>query len=204
MIFWDIIVSGEYLIIALVVLVVSVVWMWIVQYRKLVRDDRKYDLMLNKIRDFISDGDIESAVGTCLNTNTPAARVAAKGLSLIGNPMPVIISSMNQEITAQKENIGTGLQWFRFIAVISPLLGLGGTLAGIWWQLDNITSSGIIEETQNIPELIAPTLFTTIAGLFAGIFALFAFTCLNGRVKKSVQKLYEAASDAENILNHPS
>lgn len=202
--FWDIIASGEYVIIALAVLIIVVVWMWIAQNRKLVKDQKKYSRMLNQIRDFISDGDVESAVGACINTATPASMVSAKGFSMIGKPMLEITISMNQEAKSQRENIGTGLEWFKFIAVISPLLGLGGTLAGIWWQLESLAETELGADMQIVSELIAPTLFTTISGLFTGIFALFALTCLNVRVKKSIQNLYKAVSDVEDILNQPS
>lgn len=202
--FWEYIVAGEYVIIALGILFIIALWIWIDRTDKLVKDDKKYNLMLSKVRDFIAEGDIENAVGICRKTQTSASLVMAKGLSMIGNPMEVITSSMIQESTLQKENYGNGGQWLKFISVISPLLGIGGTMAGIWSRLMILTSDGGVVDIPVISEAVAPALFTTIAGLFVGIMSLLCFTCLNVRVKKTVKNIYKAIDDVENILNQPS
>ena len=42
---------------------------------------------MNRIRDYISDGKISTAVNLCRKTDTPIARMIEKGIERIGRPM---------------------------------------------------------------------------------------------------------------------
>jgi len=53
---------------------------------------------MNRIKDYIHEGKIESALALCRKTDTPAARMVEKGITRLGRPM--------SDITEAIENVG--------------------------------------------------------------------------------------------------
>ena len=200
---WESIQRGEYVMFALAVLVVAVICIWWIRSVKLKRAAKGTPTFLQKIRDHVVEGDLDNARQLCEMSSSPAARVVEAGLSRVGGNMTEVRNAMEAVAAIEKETMEKGERWLRMIAVISPLLGLGGTLVGIIDRLRDLGNDAGMVDTSMVCGALAPTIVTTVAGLVTGIIALFAYACLDSYVAASKRKIEEAAVEFTNLLNEP-
>ena len=204
MTFWETVERGEYVMIALAVLFILSVCIWWVRAAKLNRQRKTYPVIMYRMKDHITEGDIENAQKFCQSLSSPGARVISVGLTRIGKPMPEITADLQTVSNIEKEEMAKGSRWLWAIAVISPLLGLGGTLVGIIDRLKDLGEMGASVDLSMICGAISPTIVTTVAGLGVGIFSLIAYTFLEAAIDSSRRDLDKVAVDFIDILNTPS
>lgn len=205
MTFWDTVESGEYVMIALAVILITIITIWWVRGVKLKRARlKKLTLVTDKVRDCISEGDIDNAIGTCLATHTATGHVMATGLTKVGRPMMEIRDSMQQESALKLAELDKGSVWLRYLAAISPLLGLGGTLAGVCHRVYEIVDKEMPVEPIIIAEAVNPTIVTTIAGIGVGIIALVGAGCLESGLAKIKLDMARGAESVGKLLSQPS
>ena len=95
---WTMAQYGGWIMIILGVLLAFACYIFIerlVVLKKATQEDKSF---MDRIRDYIHDGKIDSAVNLCRTTNTPSARMIEKGISRIGRPM--------QDVQVAVENVG--------------------------------------------------------------------------------------------------
>lgn len=204
MTFWETIERGEYVMIALALLLIVIICIWCVRGVRLGRLKRKYAPLMHRVRDHVVEGDIENARQLCDVYLSPGSRVVETGLSHIGNRMADVRDAMRDTAEMEKEKMAAGARWLKAIAVISPLLGLGGTLVGVIDRLRDLGESAGMVDTAVVCGAVAPTIVTTVAGLGVGIFSLIALTCLEGSINKARRNLDELAMELIDLLNEPS
>lgn len=204
MTFWETVERGEYVMIALAVLFILIICLWWLKADKLRKQTKSYPDLMNRIRDHVMEGDIENAIQFCASVTTPGAKIIETGLNRIGHSIEDVLSSMKEKALIEKDAMGLGIPWLRTIAVISPLLGLGGTLIGIIDQLRDLGEQGHLVDLSMLCSAIAPTIVTTVSGIGVGIFALLAYSCLETQINYSGHQLDEVASEFTDLLNEPS
>ena len=98
----DVIISGGPIGIAiaiiLLILAVFAIYILIERYLTIKRAGEVDESFMAQIRSYVQTGDIESALNLCRNTDTPVARLVAKGLQRIGKPL--------EDINTAVENVG--------------------------------------------------------------------------------------------------
>ena len=77
-------------------------------------------------------------------------------------------SSINSQIEYEVKKLESGLTYIKNIATIAPLLGLLGTVIGVYKSFEAITANGLGDPTI-FSNGIAVALITTIAGLIVAI-----------------------------------
>lgn len=77
-------------------------------------------------------------------------------------------STINSQIEYEVKKLESGLTYIKNIATIAPLLGLLGTVIGVYKSFEAITKSGLGDPTI-FSNGIAIALITTIAGLIVAI-----------------------------------
>ena len=90
--------GGPIIMIPLLILSIIAVYIFIerlVTIRKASKEDKDF---MNRIKDYITDGKIDSATKLCQKTNTPSARMIEKGISRLGKPMNDVLVAI--------ENVG--------------------------------------------------------------------------------------------------
>lgn len=204
MTFWETVERGEYVMIAEAVLLILCVCIWWIRSIRLGSQSKKYSPLMQRVRDHVVEGDIENARQLCSASPSPGAAVIESGLSHLGKSMLEIRAAISQVSQIEKESMGRGSRWLRAIAVIAPLLGLGGTLVGVIDRLRELGVAGASVDIAAVCDNIAPTIVTTVAGLGVGVFALVAFTFLEGRIDSSRRKLDMVANEFTDLLNEPA
>ena len=86
---WDMALKGGWIMAVLAVLSVVCFYNFferLAVIRKAGKDD---PMFMERIRDYIRTGEIESAINYCRITNTPSARMIEKGITRMGRPVPM-------------------------------------------------------------------------------------------------------------------
>lgn len=166
------------------------------------KEDKSF---MDRIRDYIHDGKIDSALNLCKQTNTPASRMIEKGITRIGRPM--------QDVQVAVENVGNlevgklekGLVIMATIAGGAPMLGFLGTVLGMIRTFYNMaqTSGGVIEMSA-LSTGMYEAMVTTVGGLIVGILAMFAYNMLVARIDRVVRLLEARTMEFMDLLNEPA
>lgn len=204
MTFWDTIERGEYVMFALACLFILALCIWIARGSRLYRDRKHYSSLMQRVRDHVMESDLENALQVCKRAKGSGPGILSAGLENIGQPMSEVNTAMDYASGIEKEKMGKGLRWLKAIAVISPLLGLGGTLTGITDRLRDLGESGTAVDISSVCAALAPTVVTTVAGLGVGIFALVAMTFLEGSVATAQRQADRLCKEFTDMLNEPT
>ena len=159
---------------------------------------------MNRIRDFISEGNIEAAIDLCRRTNSPIARMVEKGIERIGRPMSDIQTAIENVANVEVAKLETSLPWLSSIAGGAPMIGFLGTVVGMVQVFMNMSAnqSGAIELSQ-LSEGMFVAMITTVGGLVVGIPAYFAYNYLVARIEKLVFRMEATTIAFMDILNQP-
>jgi len=192
----------------MIILAILLLWACYIFIERLVtmnnagKEDKNF---MDRIKDYIHEGKIDSAVNLCRQTNTPASRMIEKGISRIGRPM--------QDVQVAVENVGNlevgmlekGLVIMATIAAGAPMLGFLGTVLGMVQTFYNMAqnASGVIEMSA-LSEGMYQAMVTTIGGLIVGILAMFAYNFLVARIDRVVRRLEGRTLEFMDLLNEPA
>lgn len=204
MTFWETIERGEYVMFALAAAFIVIILIWWIRAAKLSKQKKSYSPLMQRVRDHVVEGDIDNSRQLCEAADTPGSRIIEAGLRHIGKPISEVASNMKMVDQIEKEKLAKGAKWLKTLAVVTPLLGLGGTLVGIIDRLRDLGEMGIAVDIASVCKAIAPTIVTTVAGLGVGIFALLALAFLESTISSARRQLDEIALEFTDLLNEPS
>lgn len=201
---WTMAQYGGWIMIVLALLLAWAVYIFIERMVVLKHATKEDKSFMDRIRDYIHDGKIDSALNLCKQTNTPASRMIEKGITRIGRPM--------QDVQVAVENVGNlevgklekGLVIMATIAGGAPMLGFLGTVLGMIRTFYNMaqTSGGVIEMSA-LSTGMYEAMVTTVGGLIVGILAMFAYNMLVARIDRVVRLLEARTMEFMDLLNEP-
>ena len=168
------------------------------------RASREDENFMQRIRGYIHEGEMESALNLCRNTPTPYARLIAKGISRIGRPMNDVLVAIENTGNLEIATLSRGLPWLATIAAGAPMLGFLGTVIGMVQAFYAIAQAGSSATIDSFASGIYAALVTTVAGLIVGIIALFAYNYLVARINKIMNRLEARTMDFMDLLNEPA
>lgn len=159
---------------------------------------------MNRIRGYIHEGEMQSALNLCAASNTPYARLIAKGISRIGRPMNDVLVAIENTGNLEIANLSRGLPWLATTAAGAPMIGFLGTVIGMVQAFYGIAQAGSSASIDSFAGGIYSALVTTVAGLIVGIIALFAYNYLVARINKIMNRLEARTMDFMDLLNEPA
>ena len=196
---------GGWIMIILALLLAWACYIFIERLVTLKNASREDVHFMEKIKDYIHEGKIDSAVNLCRENDTPASRMVEKGISRIGRPM--------QDVQVAIENVGNlevgklekGMVIMATIAAGAPMLGFLGTVLGMVQTFYNMAqnASGVIEMSA-LSEGMYQAMVTTIGDLIVGILAMFAYNFLVARIDNVVRQLEGRTLEFMDLLNEPA
>jgi len=190
--------------IAIILLMLSILAIYILieRYLTIKRAGEVDENFMNQIRQYVQSGDINNAMALCNNTDTPVARLVAKGLQRIGKPLA--------DISAAVENVGN-LEIFKLekrlsmLATISgaaPMIGFLGTVTGMILSFMNMAGGDV--STESLAGGIYQALVTTAFGLVVGIIAFIGYNTLVAAMDRVVFKMEAATVEFLDLLQEPA
>lgn len=201
---WDLTLKGGIIMIPLAVLSVISVYILIERFFAIKKAAREDDTFMKKIKDYIHDGEIDSAMNLCKKTDTPYSRMILKGISRIGRPMNDVLVAIENVGNMEVSALGKGFTWLATTAAGAPMLGFLGTVTGMVQAFFAMASAGSNANIAILASGIYEALVTTVAGLIVGIIALFAYNYLVSRVNKVMNQLEAKTMEFMDLLNEPA
>jgi biopolymer transport protein ExbB len=196
---------GGWIMIVLALLMAFAIYLFVERLVVLTKATKEDKTFMDRIRDYIKEGKIDSAIKLCRKENTPSAHMIEKGISRIGRPM--------QDVQVAIENVGNleisilekGLVLMATIAAGAPMLGFLGTVLGMIQTFFNMaqSASGVIEISA-LSEGMYQAMVTTVGGLIVGILAMFAYNFLVSRIDRVVRQLESRTMEFMDLLNEPA
>lgn len=201
---WQLCLSGGWIMIVLAILLIVAVYVFIERAIVISGASTQDESFMKRIKDYIHDGEIESALNLCKNTSTPYSRLIAKGISRIGRPMNDVLVTIENTGNLEIANLSKGLTWLATIASGAPMIGFLGTVIGMVQAFFSIAQSGNAAQIGDFAGGIYTALVTTVAGLIVGIIALFAYNYLVARVNKVMNQMEARTMEFMDLLNEPA
>lgn len=202
--FWSLVKDGGFIMIPLAILLLVSIYIFIERCLALRRASKEDPTFMKRIRDYIHEGDIESAENLCRKTDTPYARLILKGVTRIGRPMSDVLVAVENTGNLEVANLGKGLTWLSTTAAGAPMLGFLGTVTGMIEAFFALAKAGTSANITVLSSGIYQALVTTVAGLVVGIIALFAYNFLVSRINRVMNNLEAKSMEFMDLLNEPA
>ncbi len=158
---------------------------------------------MNQIRDHVTNGKLEAAQMLCSQTDSPVARLTAKGVSRIGKPLDDINTAIENAGTLEVYKLEKNVSILATVAGAAPMIGFLGTVIGMILAFHQMATSGGQAEMGSLASGIYTAMTTTVAGLIVGIVAYIGYNHLVNRTDKVVHKMEANAVEFLDLLNEP-
>lgn len=181
--------KGGWIMVVLALLSVIAVYIFVERFLAIRNAGKDDKLFMDRIRDYIKNGDVKSAVNFCRVTNTAAARIIERGISRIGKPAAEIQTAIENTGNLEIAIMEKRLPVLATIAGGAPMIGFLGTVIGMveaFWQMSN--AGGNIDISL-LSGGIYQAMITTVGGLVVGIIALFGYNYLVAKVDSVVNEI---------------
>ncbi|MBQ7209698.1 MAG: MotA/TolQ/ExbB proton channel family protein [Paludibacteraceae bacterium] len=202
---WQMAQYGGWIMVILVLLLAFAVYLFVERLVVISHAKKEDKSFMDRIKDYIHEGKIDSALNLCRQTDTPSARMIEKGITRIGRPMNDVQVAIENVGNLEVAKLEKNLVIVATIAAIAPMLGFLGTVLGMVQTFYNMagSESGAIELTA-LSTGMYQAMVTTIGGLIVGILVLFAYNYLMARIDSVVRQLEGRTMEFMDLLNEPS
>ncbi|MCK9343656.1 MAG: MotA/TolQ/ExbB proton channel family protein [Massilibacteroides sp.] len=192
--------------IVLIIFLISILALFIFVKRLLIiRQARKIDeSFMNRIKDYIHEGKVDSALNLCHRTDSPAARMVEKGITRLGRPMSDVMVAIENVGNLEVAELEKGFPVIATVAAGAPMLGFLGTVTGMVRAFFDMANAGTNVDVSLLSGGIYEALISTVAGLIVGIITLFAYNYLVSQVDEVVNKMQATTMEFLDLLNEPA
>ena len=197
--------SGGWIMIVLALMLAFAIYLFIERLVVLFKATKEDKTFMNRIRDYIKEGKIDSAIKLCKKVDTPSAHMIEKGITRIGRPMQDVQVAIENVGNLEVSKLEKGLVLMATIAAGAPMLGFLGTVLGMIQTFYNMAqNAGGVIEIASLSDGMYQAMVTTVGGLIVGILAMFAYILLVSRIDRVVRQLESRTMEFMDLLNEPA
>ena len=199
----DLAFKGGWIMVVLLLLSLMACYIFIQRLMVIRRAGKEDETFMNRIKDYIHEGKVDSALNLCRSTNTPSARMIEKGITRLGRPMNDVLVAIENVGNLEIAKLEKG---FPLIATTAgaPMLGFLGTVTGMVRAFFDMANAGTNVDVTLLSGGIYEALVTTVGGLVVGIITLFAYNYLVSQVDNVVNKMEARTMEFMDLLNEPA
>ena len=201
---WDMACKGGWIMIVLLILSLIAIYIFVQRFMVIKRAGKEDETFMNRIKDYIHEGKVESALNLCRTTNTPYARMIEKGITRLGRPMSDVLVAIENVGNIEVAKLEKGFPLIATTAAGAPMLGFLGTVTGMVRAFFDMANAGTNVDVSLLSGGIYEALVTTVGGLVVGIIALFAYNYLVSQVDNVVNKMEMRTMEFMDLLNEPA
>lgn len=195
--------GGPWIMIPLLILSIMAVYIFIERYVAIKKASKEDKTFMDRIKDYIIDGNIDSATKLCQQMNNPMARMVEKGISRLGKPMNDVLVAIENVGNIETNKLEKGFNMLATISGGAPMLGFLGTVIGMVQAFYDMANAGSNVDITVLSNGIYTAMVTTVAGLVVGIVAFFAYNFLVSMLDSVVQKMETRTMEFMDLLNEP-
>ena len=201
---WDLALKGGWLMIPIALLLFIAIAILIERIFVIKKAGKEDPTFMNRIKDYIHEGKIDSAINLCRMDDTPISRMIEKGISRLGRPMNDILVAIENVGNIEVTKLEKGFPWVATTAAAAPMLGFLGTVTGMVRAFFSMANAGANVDITLLSSGIYEALVTTVAGLVVGIIALLAHNYLVAQVNRAINKMETRSMEFMDLLNEPT
>jgi len=147
---------------------------------------------MKDLRDKLVNKDVPGAIAVCERHRGPVAAIVKAGLLRYGRPSDEVERALQDASAHELADLERGLPILATVAMISPLLGFLGTVAGMINSFEALASVGL-NNPAAVAKGISEALITTAAGLSIAIPVQMAYNYFVTNVNSIVRTMESAA-----------
>ena len=159
---------------------------------------------MNRIREYIHEDKIDSALALCQSKSTPVARMIEKGVQRIGRPLSDVNTAIENVGNLEISKLEASLPFLATISGGAPMIGFLGTVIGMIQAFYDMSMAGNNIDVSLLSNGIYTAMVTTVAGLIVGVCAFFAYNYLVGKVGEVMRRLEMRSMEFMDLLNEPA
>ncbi len=194
--------AGWFIIIPMAILSIVMVYISIERYMAIQKATKGEQLFMRKIREYISEGKIDSARHLCQSTDNPYARMVEKGISKIGKPLKDIETAIENVGKIEIYQLEKGISLLATISGVAPMMAFLGTVLGMIRTFNELRQSGQVQIEQ-LSGGIMMAMVATVIGLVIGIISYIMYNTLVAKVQKVISKMETTSIDFLDLLDEP-
>ena len=200
----DLAIKGGWIMLVLLILSLIATFVFIERLMVIRQAGKQDESFMSRIKDYIHDGKVDSALNLCQSTNSPTARMISKGISRLGRPTSDVLATIENAGNIEVAKLEKGFPIIATIAGGAPMVGFLGTVTGMIQSFYAMANAGTNVDITMLSGGIYEALVTTVGGLVVGIIAMFAYNYLVSKVSNVVNGLETSTMDFMDLLNEPS
>ncbi len=158
---------------------------------------------MNQIKDYVSNGKIDSAQVLCEQANSPVSRLISKGISRIGKPLEDINTAIENAGKLEVYGLEKNVNVLATISGAAPMIGFLGTVIGMILSIFEIANSGGQIDIKLLADGLYTAMTTTVGGLIVGIVGYIAYNHLVGKTNKVIHQMEANSVEFLDLLNEP-
>ncbi len=195
--------GGQVIIAILFVLLALALYIYFERFFAIKAASQVDENFMNQIRDFVLNGNIESAKSLCESTDTPTSKLVGKGISRIGKPLEDINTAIESAGKLEVYKLEKNVSVLATIAGAAPMIGFLGTVIGMIVAIHEIANSGGQIDIKMLSDGLYTAMTTTVAGLIVGIIAYVTYNHLVVKTDKVVYQMEAKSVEFLDLLNEP-
>lgn len=200
----DLAFKGGWIMVVLLLLSLMAGYIFIQRLLVIRRAGKEDQNFMNRIKDYIHEGKVDSALNLCRSTNTPSARMIEKGITRLSRPMNDVLVAIENVGNLEIAKLEKGFPLIATTAAGAPMLGFLGTVTGMVRAFFDMANAGTNVDVSLLSGGIYEALVTTVGGLVVGIITLFAYNYLVSQVDNVVNKMEARTMEFMDLLNEPA
>ena len=195
--------GGWYIMIPLALMSLIGMYVFFERFLAIRKADKVSPDFMQKLKDYISQGNLTSARNLCADSNTPVARMLDKGISRIGKPLKDISVAIENVGKLEIYRLEKNLSTLATVAGAAPMVGFLGTVIGMVNVFLDMEAAGTVQ-VSDISSGTKQAMVTTIVGLIVGILAYMAYNHLVSQVSKVIHRMEANSLEFIDILEEPA
>lgn len=200
----DLAFKGGWIMVVLLLLSLMAIYIFVQRLIIIRRAGKEDETFMNRIKDYIHEGKVDSALNLCRSTNTPSARMIEKGITRLGRPMNDVLVAIENVGNLEIAKLEKGFPLIATTAAGAPMLGFLGTVTGMVRAFFDMANAGTNVDVSLLSGGIYEALVTTVGGLVVGIITLFAYNYLVSQVDNVVNNMEARTMEFMDLLNEPA
>ena len=195
--------GGWYIMLPLALMSLIGMYVFFERFLAIQKADKVSPDFMNRLKDYISQGNLSSARNLCAESNTPLGRMLDKGISRIGKPLKDISVAIENVGKLEIYRLEKNLSTLATVAGAAPMVGFLGTVIGMVNVFLDMEAAGTVQ-VSDISSGTKQAMVTTIVGLIVGILGYMAYNHLVSKVSKVVHRMEANSLEFIDILEEPA
>lgn len=181
-----------YIIIAMSIVAVALI---IENFMSIKREKLAPPDLLDELEALFDGENFQEAVELCEQDKNYLTNVVGAGLSKLGHSFETMQTTLREMQTEESVRLFQKIGWLSLISAIAPMMGLFGTVTGMFVTFSTIAAAGGSVSPATLAGGIKMALITTIFGLTVAIPVGVAFYTLRNRVIKTSTEINAITED---------